>query len=149
MPTTTSIDVPDLLKMSRQQLDDLFRGSPSGNIPNGEAQGTAIIAPDTVLEGPAAKFIHIFAWQGKVFDAQAGELRNKILPIGLKAIIAKVYKAASWFDGKESIVLDYSQTSLIAEWVRDEIRQVGPGVYLGIVYWRQDKLIDFALKFPT
>jgi hypothetical protein len=76
-------------------------------------------------------------------------LRNKILPIGLKAIIAKVYKAASWFDGKESIVLDYSQTSLIAEWVRDEIRQVGPGVYLGIVYWRQDKLIDFALKFPT
>lgn len=149
MPTTMSIDVPDLLKMSQQQLDDLFRGSPSGNIPNGEAQGTAIIAPDTVLEGPAAKFIHIFAWQGKVFDAQAGELRNKILPIGLKAIIAKVYKDASWFDGKESIVLDYSQTSLIAEWIRDEIRQVGPGVYLGIVYWRQDKLINFALKFPT
>lgn len=149
MPTITSIDVPDLMKMSQQQLDDLFGGSPSGDIPNGEAQGTAIIAPDTVLEGPAAKFIHIFAWQGKIFDAQAGELRNKILPIGVQAIIAKVYKGPSWFDGKESIVLDYSQTSLIAEWVRDEIRQVGPGVYLGIVYWRQDRLIDFALKFPT
>jgi hypothetical protein len=149
MPTTMSIDVPDLMKMSEQQLDDLFTNSPAGDIPNGEAQGTAIIAPGTLVEGPAAKFIHIFAWQGKVFDAQAGELRNRILPIGLHAIIAKVYKGPSWFDGKESIVLDYSQTSLIVEWIRDEIRQVGPGVYLGIVYWSKEKLIDFALKFPT
>jgi|ERR1700722_12928261 len=143
-----AIDVPDLMKMSQQQLDDLFRNSPAGDIPNGEAQGTAIIAPDTVLEGLAAKLIHLFAWQGKVFDAAAGELRNKILPVGMKAIIAKVYKGQSWFDGKECIVLDYSQTSLIAEWIRDEIRLVGPGVYLGIVYGEKEKMIDFALKFP-
>jgi hypothetical protein len=143
-----AIDVPDLMKMSQQQLDDLFRNSPAGDIPNGEAQGTAIIAPDTVLEGLAAKLIHLFAWQGKVFNAAAGELRNKILPVGMKAIIAKVYKGQSWFDGKECIVLDYSQTSLIAEWIRDEIRLVGPGVYLGIVYGEKEKMIDFALKFP-
>jgi hypothetical protein len=143
-----AVDVPDLMTMSQQQLDDLFSNSPAGDIPNGEAQGTAIIDPDTELEGVAAKFIHIFAWQGKVFDAASGELRNKILPIGVKAIIAKVYKDTSWFDGKECIVLDYSQTSLIAEWIRDEIRLVGPGVYLGIVYWEQKKLIDFALQFP-
>ena len=145
MPT----DIPDLMTLSQQQLDDLFRASPAGDIPNGEAAGTAIIAPGTVLEGPAAKFIHLFAWQGKVFDAAAGELRNKILPVGLNAIIAKVYKDTSWFDGQECIVLDYSETSLIAQWIRDEIRQVGPGVYLGIVYWGRTKLIDFALKFPN
>jgi hypothetical protein len=144
-----AIDVPDLMKMMQQQLDDLFRNSPAGDIPNGEAQGTAIIAPGTELEGVAAQFIHIFAWQGKVFDAAAGELRNKILPIGLRAIIAKVYKGESWFDGKECIVLDYSQTSIVAHWIRDEIRLVGPGVYLGIVYWGRKKLIDFALKFPV
>jgi hypothetical protein len=142
-------DVPDLMKMSQPQLDELFSNSPAGDIPNGEAQGTAIIAPGSELEGPAAKFIHIFAWQGKVFDSAAGELRNKILPMGMKAIIAKVYKGTSWFDGKECIVLDYSQTSLVAHWIRDEIRLVGPGVYLGIVYWGQKKLIDFALKFPS
>ena len=85
-------DIPDLMKMTQAQLDDLFRQSPAGPIPNGEAQGTAIIAPGTELEGIAAKFIHLFAWQGKVFDAGSGELRNKILPMGLKAIIAKVYK---------------------------------------------------------
>jgi hypothetical protein len=144
-----AIDVPDLMKMSQQQLDDLFRSSVAGDIPNGEAEGTAIIAPGAELEGIAAKFIHIFAWKGKVFNAASGELRNRILPIGLKAIIAKVYKGASWFDGKECIVLDYSETSLLAHWIRDEIRLVGPGLYLGIVYWGHKKLIDFALKFPN
>jgi hypothetical protein len=143
-----AVDIPDLMKMTQAQLDDLFKQSPAGPIPNGEAQGTAIIAPGTQLEAEAAKLIHLLAWQGKVFDASAGELRNKILPIGLKAIVAKVYKDTSWFDGKECIVLDYSQTSLIAHWIRDEIRLVGDGVYLGIVYWSKKKLIDFALKFP-
>jgi hypothetical protein len=143
-----AVDIPDLMKMTQAQLDDLFKQSPAGPIPDGEAQGTAIIAPGTELEGTAAKFIHFFAWQGKVFDAKAGELRNKILPMGFKAIIAKVYKDPSWYDGKECIALDYSQTSLLAHWIRDEIRMVGDGVYLGIVYWGKTKLIDFALKFP-
>jgi hypothetical protein len=136
------------MKMTQVQLDDLFKQSPAGPIPDGEAQGTAIIAPGTELEETAAKFIHFFAWQGKVFDANKGELRNKILPMGLKAIVAKVYQDTSWFDGKPCIALDYSQTSLLAHWIRDEIRLVGDGVYLGIVFWGHKKLIDFALKFP-
>ena len=143
-----AVDIPQLMKMTQAQLDDLFKQSPAGPIPDGEAEGTAIIAPGTQLEETAAKFIHFFAWQGKVFDAKAGELRNKILPVGVKAIVAKVYKEVSWYDGKECIVLDYSHTSLLAHWIRDEIRQVGDGVYLGIVYWGKKKLIDFALKFP-
>ena len=87
-------------------------------------------------------------WQGKTFDAAHGTLRNRILAFGLNAIVAEVYKSPSWFDNKECIVLDYSKTSLIAEHVRDEIRQIGPGIYLGIVYWDKDKTIHFALQFP-
>ena len=143
-----AVDIPQLMKMSQAQLDDLFKASPAGDIPNGEAAGTAIVAPGTELGETAAKFIHLVAWQGKVFDAAKGELRNLILPFGVKAVVAKVYKDASWYDGKECIVLDYSQTSLLAHWIRDEIRQVGDGVYLGIVFWGKKKLIDFALKFP-
>ena len=41
-------DAQQLLAMSQGSLDDLFRGSPAGDIPNGSANGTAIIAPDTV-----------------------------------------------------------------------------------------------------
>ena len=36
---------PQLLSMSQEDLDKLFSSSPSGEIPNGEAKGTAIIAP--------------------------------------------------------------------------------------------------------
>ena len=140
--------VKALLKMSKAELDELFHNSPAGPIPNGEAEGTAIIAPGTELTGVAARLIHFFTWQGKVFDAKRAILRNRILPLGHKAIVAEVYQDKSWFDGNECIVLDYSETSLLAKWVRDEIRQVGPNTYLGIVYWGKTKTIDFALEFP-
>jgi hypothetical protein len=141
--------VPEMLKMSQAQLDDLFTQSPVGEIPNGEAKGTAIVAPGTTYTQDIANFINHFAWQGKVFDPNKGVLRNKISPFGLNAIIAKVYKGSSWMDQKECIVLDYSETSLIAHWIRDEIREVAPNTYLGKVYLGKKRLIDFALEFPA
>ncbi|HEY3151927.1 MAG TPA: hypothetical protein VGK65_09745 [Candidatus Binatia bacterium] len=140
-------DVGRLLTMSQSELDTLFTESPVGSIPDGEAEGTAIVAPGTTFSPTVAQFINLFAWQGKVFDAKKGVLKNKILPFGLNAIIAKVYKGSSWLDGKECIVLDYSDTSFVAQWIRDEIRQIEPKLYLGKVYWDKKRLIDFALKF--
>lgn len=137
-----------LLSMSQQDLDGLFSSSPTGDIPNGEAQGTAIITTGTVFSREIASLINIFGWQGKTFDAAHGTLTNRILAFGLNAIVAQVYKAGSWFDNKECIVLDYSHTSLLAEHVRDEIRLIGPGIYLGLVYWKKAKTIHFALQFP-
>lgn len=150
MPDTTSITDPaQFLHMSEDQLDDLFRKSPTGEIPQGEGEGTAIIKPGSDVSDDIARFVHLFTWKGKVFDPASGTLKNKILPLGHKAIIAKVYKDKSWFDEKPCIVLDYSKTSLVAKWIRDEIREVAPGIYLGIVYWGKKKLIHFALKFPA
>jgi hypothetical protein len=142
-----ALTVPDLLKMSQKELDDLFTKSDPGPIPNGPADGTAIIAPGTNFSPEIAKFVNLFAWQGKTFDGPHGVLRNRILAIGLNAIVAEVYKGPSWLDGKECIVLDYSKTSLVAQWIRDEIRQIAPKVYLGKVYWEKKRLIDFALQF--
>jgi hypothetical protein len=140
-------DVAKLLTMSQSDLDALFSNSPAGEIPDGEAEGTAIVTPGTPYSPNIAKMINLFAWQGKVFDAKRGLLKNKILPFGFNAIIARVYKGPSWLDGKECIVLDYSDTSIVAQWIRDEIRQVEPKLYLGKVYWDKKRLIDFALKF--
>lgn len=140
-------DVPQLLKMSQAQLDELFTNSPAGDIPDGEAAGTAIVAPGSTYTADVASFINHFGWQGKTFDAKKAQLKNRILPFGLNAIIAKVYKAPSWLDGKECIVLDYSETSLVAHWIRDEIRLISPKLYLGKVYWDKKRLIDFALQF--
>ena len=140
-------DVSQLLKMSNEQLDDCFKSGAPGPIPNGEAKGTAIVTPGTVFTKETAAFISIFNWQGKTFDAQAGVLRNRISVFGINAIVAKVYQGASWFDNNECVVLDYSETSMVAHWVRDEIRLISPGLYLGLVYWKKDRLIHFALEF--
>ena len=67
--------------------------------------------------------------------------------MGLNAIVATVYKGPSWFDNKECIVLDYSETSLVARRIRDEIRAISPKFYLGRVYWDKTPLIHFALEF--
>jgi hypothetical protein len=138
-----------LLSMAQKELDDLFSNSPAGDVPNGEAHGTAIIAPGTSFNQEIASLINIFAWQGKNFDATHGTLTNRISAFGVNAIVAQVYKAESWFDNKECIVLDYSKTSIAAKHIRDEIRKIGPGVYLGIVFWDKTRTIHFALEFPA
>lgn len=144
----------DLLHMSKDDLDALFSKSPAGNIPHGDTEGTAIIASGTVFSKAIAKVVNVFAWQGKVFkpdkkDPSRATLRNKLTTLGFEAIVAQVYKDKSLFDQKECIVLDYSETSTVAGWIRDELRQVEPGLYLGKVYGHHDKpLIHFALEVP-
>ncbi|HTT64271.1 MAG TPA: hypothetical protein VMG35_20610 [Bryobacteraceae bacterium] len=135
--------------MSQAEIGDLFKASPPGPIPDGEAKGTAIIAPGTAFSPEIAEFVSFFAWQGKTFDGKRGVLTNRITPFGLNAIVAEVYIDKSWFDGKDCIVLDYSKTSLVAHWIRDEIRLVAPNFYLGLVYWDHTRLIDFCLQFAA
>jgi hypothetical protein len=152
---TTPTTVDDLLDMAEPQLEDLFRRSPAGPIPNGDAQGTVIAAPpaEDVPTTLAERLISLFArwlvWQGKVFDTSRVELVNKVTAYQLRAIRARVYKGASWLDGQEAIILDYSHTSFIAQKIRDEIREVAPGLYLGLVYWGDTRVLDFALAFPS
>jgi hypothetical protein len=140
-------DVPQLLKMTQAQLDELFTKSAAGEIPDGQADGTAIVAAGSSFTPEIATMINHFAWQGKIFDSKKGVLTNRISVFGLQAIIAKVYKGPSWLDGKECIVLDYSDTSYVAHWIRDEIRLIEPKLYLGKVYWDKKRLFDFALRF--
>jgi len=86
-----AITVSELLKMSQEKLDEIFTDSPAGEIPDGEAKGTAIIAPGTSFSDEIAEFI--------------------------------------------------------SHWIRDEIREVAPNLYLGKVYWGKRRLIDFAIDF--
>jgi hypothetical protein len=142
-------DVQQLLKMSKADLDALFGKSPAGPIPNGPANGTAIVAPGTSISKEIAWVVQHFAWQGKTFDAAHGTLRNRITPFGIPEIVAEVYLGKSLADGKECIVLDYSKTSILADRVRDEIRLIAPNTYLGKVYWDNKPTIHFALQFAA
>ena len=137
------------LNKDRDQLDAIYQDAAAGNLPSGDTRGTAIVA-GSFLVRCYARFARLFAWQGKVFDLfppnrENGILINKVSPFSLTFIVAKVYKDASWMDGKETIVIDYSATSFFAKKIRDEIREVEPGVYLGKVWWGKTRILDFAL----
>ena len=139
--------IQQLLTKSQSELDAIFSAHEAGPIPDGPADGTLIVAPGTRFNDDIARLVRIFAWQGKVFDARSGTLLNRVLPFGVHAVAAKVYKAPSRLDSKECIVLDYSVTSIVAHWIRDEIRLIAPNVYLGLAYWNKSRLINFALEF--
>ena len=137
------------LKKERDELDAIYTAATAGNIPSGDTRGTAIVT-GSLLARWYARFARLFAWQGKVFDLfppnrENGILLNKISPFSLTFIVAKVYKDASWLDGAETIVIDYSKTSFVARKIRDEIREIEPGVYLGKVWWGRTRILDFAL----
>lgn len=137
------------LSKSREELDEIYRNAAPGQIPSGDTQGTAILA-GSIFAKWVAFLAGLFAWQGKIFDlfcpaGDAGLLVNKITPFSLTFIVAKVYRDASWLDQKQTIVIDYSRTSFFAKKIRDEIREVEPGVYLGKVWWGQKRILDFAL----
>ncbi len=138
------------LQMSREELDEIYKNASAGELPNGDTRGTAILAGSLFSKSVAA-LTRLLAWQGKVFDifapdADAGVLVNKITYFSLTFIVAKVYRDASWMDGKDTIVIDYSTTSFFAKKVRDEIREVEPGLYLGKVWWGKTRVLDFALE---
>jgi hypothetical protein len=138
------------LGMSRSELDEVYKNAMVSAIPTGDTKGTAIMA-GSIFSKLIAFFARMFFWQGKVFDLfppdyDKGVLVNKITPWSLTFIVAKVYKDKSWLDGKDTIVIDYSKTSFFAKKIRDEIREVAPGVYLGKVWWGKTRILDFALN---
>ena len=142
-----SATVQNLMTLPQAELDRIFASSPSGPIPSGQAEGTAIVEPGTPQSAEIAALINGFAWKGKVFDAASGTLVNRLGVTGSEGIVARVYVGKSLIDGKDCIVLDYSKTSAVAHHIRDEIRQIGPKTYLGPVYWDNKKLFYFALDF--
>ena len=116
----------DLPSMRGNQLDALFANAPAGEIPVGKGSGQALMATGTFAARPLLTITRLLAWQGKVFDGPSHTLRNLISPFGFKAITADVYVDASLARWRPCIVLDYSKTSRVAGWVRDEIREIGP-----------------------
>jgi hypothetical protein len=148
---TTSARSPNatgLADMASGELDDIFGAAPAGDMPIGKGFGTALVAPGTRFGRAMAAVARLLYWQGKEFDPSTSTLRNLITPFGVRAISASVYEDRSWHDGRPCIVLDYSKTSKVARWVRDEIREVEPGVYLGLVYWGRRRLpVPFTLVF--
>lgn len=140
-------DPQHLLGRSNAHLDELFRTSPAGPVPRGTADGLVILFPGTPAARPLANVVHALWWKGKIVDADGRGLANRLFPVGAALVRAAVYPGDSWVDGGNCIVLDYSRTSHVAHWIRDEIRMISPGHYLGVVWLARRRVAWFALSF--
>ena len=138
-----------LLAMANRELDELFRASPAGSIPDGNMRGTVLAWPGTALARPLAVLLYLVAWQGKVVSRAQLLLRNKITPLRLRLIRARLSHDDSWVDGRECVLLDYSRTSFVARMVRDEIRLVAPDLYLGVIWMWRKRVGWFTLRSPS
>jgi hypothetical protein len=140
-------DPSSLVSATTDELGRLFGSGVAGAIPNGRGRGTVLVGTGGLVARLAAAACYALAWRGKVVNAREARLRNLVTPLGLRAIEAAVYKQDSWHDGEPCIVLDYSKTSFVARKIRDEIREIAPGVFLGLVFWGHRHVLDFALDF--
>lgn len=131
-----------LAKLESKELERLYKETTLGEIPNGESNGRAIILPGWLI-GKLLSVVANAVWKGKVFHLSSGTLVNKLL--GLRFVKAEVAYGSSWSSDKQAIIIDYLRTSLIAFYIRDEIRQLVPGLYLGKAYIR----LPFGLHFSA
>src|SRR5215212_4710134 len=83
-------DAAQLLTLRPAELDGLFARAEAGPMPDGEYHGTLILPlGPTPLRSAAALAGHI-AWQGKIFDAKARRVTNRVLPFAIRAVTAEV-----------------------------------------------------------
>jgi hypothetical protein len=146
-PATGDVTLGQLQRMSSGELEAVYRRGFTAAIPEGRVRGTALVSPGT-LRGRALSRGARLVWQGKVFEPGQTSAVNRFF--GIRAVRAQTYEGPSWLDGQPSLVLDYSQTSRVYANNRDEIRQVAPGLYLGLMYDRTTVppglLMYFALE---
>jgi hypothetical protein len=144
-PLATIRTLDDLVTLSAPQLDQLYRQAEPGPVPPGKVRGRALY-PDARFPRARSNAARL-AWQGKVFDPETSTATNKFF--GVRAIKGNVYAGPSWLDSRPSMILDYEGTSRIYGAYRDEIRQVAPGLYLGLMYDRNGPVLKMYFAFEA
>jgi hypothetical protein len=146
------LDIEDLKAMTQPELDNLYEQSQAGPIPDGKSQGVALFFPGSAWEDAVALFLHFF-WQGKIFDLKDQMVINEV--VGFYGVKGTLSYGKSQLDGNTSILISYRRGTVFFRGVTDELREVGPNLYLGRAYERTWKEGDgdeefwanFALQF--
>jgi hypothetical protein len=121
----------DLLERSRAELLALFDSAEPGPIVPGEYRGWVTFQPNA--SGPRVKQAAArLAWRGKIFHAD-GTMTNRLaVGTGFPGVVST---GPSRRDGRDAVHIDYADT---AAWPmkpqHDEIRPIGAGRYLGLMY---------------
>ncbi|MCX6128670.1 MAG: hypothetical protein NTX25_06345 [Proteobacteria bacterium] len=166
-----AIDVASLQSKTQLELDLLYSQLTAGSLPDGAYEGLVKFdeTKDNDIERILAlaipseledwvKSVGVSLWKGKRFNKEKATLSNRLGLI--QRFPAKVYCGQSMLDSRrESIILDYAYGETIPgyiagfDWpmtrrglsIRDEIRMVKPGLYLGRAYIQGLYALNFIL----
>jgi hypothetical protein len=131
-PTVDPIcSVDDLIGLDPSRLEALYAAGVARALPPGPIRGRALPLPGTRVARSASRVAGLL-WQGKVIDESGDSAVNRFF--GMKIIRGYLAMGTSVRDGRPTLILDYGETSLIYRRYRDEIREVAPGVYLGLMF---------------
>lgn len=124
--------IKDLRGLCPEQLEQLFACAEAGCLPVGRYTGKVLVITDARCPYLRARLASS-AWRGKIFDCDASFVNQWL---GFRAIRSCAEHGTSWCDGRPCIVMEYQPGTPIFGNVRDEIREIAPGLYLGRFYER-------------
>ena len=120
-----------LLHLSYCELEALYRTLPAAELSCGYYEGTVLWGKKDFAREHAAGITSL-VWKGKWIYTEQATMLNQV---GHKQIVpATIYSGTSYIDGGPSLIFDYSCSTFFARKARDEVRQVCPGLYLGIMH---------------
>lgn len=139
-----NLTISTLSKMNSSQLEDLYRNGKIFEPTDGYLKGKAFPKPDKLGHQLRSEAIGTI-WKGKNIYAKDAIMLNQV---GKKQIVAaSISKEESWLDGKPSVIFDYATGPKWAQKARDEVREISPGLYLGIMYYRDCPCPKMAMFF--
>lgn len=128
-----TLNIDSLGKMSASQLKELYRNGKVFEPTDGYLKGKAFPKPDKFAHKLRSETIGL-VWKGKNIYTKDAIMLNQV---GKKQMVAaSISNEESWLDGKPSVIFDYASGPKWAQNARDEVREIAPGLYLGIMYFR-------------
>jgi hypothetical protein len=122
-----------LSKLPECELIRIYKCGTPAPVPKCYTPGLVIFKPGSHITGLTSQVMKCGPWQGKYFP-DCHIMVNKMFWV--PTIKAEIMPGESWLDGGPTMVFDYAETSIVWQQYRDEVREVSPGVILGIMHRR-------------
>lgn len=122
----------DLKQLCPKKLEELYAGAIVGCQPVGFFRGEILHLCNTSMPCLKTKMANN-VWKGKHFCEDGGFINQWA---HIRAIRSHVQTGCSYYDGKPSLILEYPEKTPYFGKMRDEAREIAPGLYLAMVYER-------------
>jgi hypothetical protein len=157
-PTETTFTLDELLGLDAAALETLYRTASVPRIADlhGDLRGRMLAIP--TVKGPVASVLRAFAgssafpWRGKSFTPLAtdrGEGVNRVFTDRLHLFRFETFVGPSRAGAFDAVQLDYDkpENPFFIRAIKDEIRQLSPGLYLGQAYVQLKDQAHLGLYF--